>query len=474
MRVFLAWILLFGSVLGSASKSDSVSDTLIITNVNIVDTRGGEILRHKVVVIKNGRIDAIASVGMIALSQHLQVVNASGKYLIPGLWDMHVHSAGGSGVPWDDKVILPLYIANGITGIRDMGGDLAILKRRRDSIEAGALLGPHMIIAGPFLDGGKAQDYMIPVNTPAEARAAVDKVRSEGVDFVKILSRVPREAYFAIADEAKKQKIPFAGHVPESIDAGEASAAGQRSIEHVADVMMACSRESNQLRKQRMEARQRRDGEAYHAAGMRALETYDPRKAQALFAEFRKNGTWQVPTLVWWRTQANLDSASATDPRLQYVPSALRKEWDPAKMREHMRAELVSDLKKATARYIELTRSLHEAKVPMLAGTDSADPYDFPGFSLHEEMELLVQAGFAPFEALRAATYNPAVFAHALDRYGVVEEERVADLVLLEANPLDNIHNTSRIAGVVRAGKFYRREDLDRMLQEAAKAAAAE
>jgi imidazolonepropionase-like amidohydrolase len=454
------------------AQSDPPVEVLVITNVNVVDTRAGEIQPHMTVVIKNGRIDSMARVGMIGFSRHTHLVNATNKYLIPGLWDMHVHSAGGSGVPWNEKVIFPLYIANGITGIRDMGGDLKILKERKSRIERGEVVGPNMVISGPFLDGGKAEEYSLSANTPEEARAAVDKVKAEGMDFVKILSRLPREAYFAVAEESRKQHIPFAGHVPESIGAAEASDAGQRSIEHVVDVMMSCSREESELRKQRLEARRQRDNKSYHAAGMRSLETYDHGTAAALFAKFKKNDTWQVPTLVWWKVQSELDSASASDTRLSYVPASIRKEWDPAKIKQETPADLVADLKKAVSGYSELTGNLDRAKVPILAGTDSPDPYDFPGFSLHEELELLVKAGLTAREALRSATYNPALFLDKLSQYGVVEKTRVADLVLLDADPLTDIRNTRSIAGVIRAGKYYPREELDKMLAQAAEAAA--
>jgi Amidohydrolase family len=288
---FYSLLSLFLLLIVQPSRAQNHPEVLVITNVNVINTRQGFSSPNLTVVIKRGRIESIAKHAMIAPSHKTQVVNGAGKYLIPGLWDMHAHSAGGPAAPWDAKVILPLYIANGITGIRDMGGNLQLLQHRKQSIQRGELLGPHMYIAGPFLNGGKPYEYSIATNSPDEARRAVDKLAAEHVDFIKILSDLSRDTYFAIAQESKKQKLTFAGHVPESVSAAEASAAGQRSIEHLSGLSLACSREESELRKQRADAIEKGDNDAYHAAGMRTLDTYDPQKARALFAEFKKNET---------------------------------------------------------------------------------------------------------------------------------------------------------------------------------------
>ena len=181
-------------------------DVLIFTNVNVVNMRDGTIARGVTVVIKKGQITAWPKWACVDQGRGIQIINANGKYMVPGLWDMHVHSAFVSPA-WDEKVIYPLYIANGITGVRDMGGDPDVLENRRKRIESGELLGPRMILGGPFLAERKSDGQTIAVNTPEEARQAVDTVKKQGLDFVKILSNVPRDSYFAIADESSKQKI---------------------------------------------------------------------------------------------------------------------------------------------------------------------------------------------------------------------------------------------------------------------------
>ena len=209
---------------------------------------------------------------------------------------------------WDEKVIYPLYIANGVTGVRDMGGDPDVLEQRRNRIESGELLGPHLMLAGPFLAAGKSDRQTIAVNSPEDARQAVDAVKKRGLDFVKILS-VPRESYFAIADESAKQNIPFVGHVPYSVSVREAATAGQKSIEHLTGVLLACSSREDELRAQGLAALEKRDYAAYQKLGPQIMATYDPAKAGALFLQLAQRNIWQVPTLVWTQTNSRIDDA---------------------------------------------------------------------------------------------------------------------------------------------------------------------
>ncbi len=453
------------------SPAKTAPPTLVFTNVSVVNTRDGGIEPGVTVVVNRDRIVGVGKVGFVPEGRDIQIINATGKYLIPGLWDMHVHSAFVSPA-WDERVIYPLYIANGVTGVRDMGGDADVIERRRKRIESGELLGPHMVLAGPFLAGGKTDSQTIAVNTPEEARRAVDTVKSQGVDFVKILSNIPRDSYFAIADESAKQKIPFVGHVPYSVSALEAVAARQRSIEHLTGILLACSSREGELRAQALTALANHDYAAYGKLGAQVMDTYDPAKAQTLFFQIAHNNTWQVPTLVWTETGSRIDDPNLeSDSRLKYVPASVRGQWNPAKLRENTSPEELAGLKAEAARDVELVGAMHSAGVLFMAGTDGPDPLVFPGFSLHDELEWLVKSGFTPLQALRAATSDPARFLAMQDKYGVAQAGRVADLVLLDANPLQDIRNTRKIFGVVLGGKYYSREALDRMLQQVEKLA---
>jgi hypothetical protein len=469
MRTTLAAVL-FAALLSTAAWPEEVRDSLILTNVNVIDTRTGVINYHMTVVVAGDHIRAVAKIGLLQLGKKIRVINTNGKYLIPGLWDMHVHSAGGPAPPWDENIILPLYIANGVTGIRDMGGNPALLEQRRDRIENGALAGPHIVFAGPFLDGGKPEDPNHPdpqflyVNTPDEARSAVRALSAAHRDFVKVLDGIPRDAYFALADESTRLKIPFAGHVPLAVSALEASTSGQRSIEHLSGIMLACSGREGELRARELQAVAKQDGKAFAAIRQEILSSYDDEKARSLFTQFAVRNTYQTPTLSWWQAVASAsDLAAASDPRLQYVPAWARSAWLPSKPPD---PAIGGAYKQLFTRYIELARTVHRSGVPFLAGTDGPDPFVFPGFSLHDELALLVKAGFTNTEALQTATFYPALFLTRLDRYGVIEPGHFADMVLLEANPLDDIHNTRRISAVVLRGKYYSRKDLDTMLSE--------
>ncbi|MGH9500853.1 MAG: amidohydrolase family protein [Terriglobales bacterium] len=448
------------------AQTRPVSSQLTIQHADTIDTRTGRILPNQTIVIKDGLIVSVSEARAHAGS----VIDAKGKFLIPGLWDMHVHSALTP--VWDENVIYPLYIANGVTGVRDMGGDPDLLEQRRGRINRGDLLGPHMIMAGPFLAGGKSNKESIAILTPEEARAAVDTLKLRGMDFIKILSNISREVYYAVAEESAKQNISFVGHVPVAVSVAEASAAGQRSIEHLTGFTMACSFREVEIRRLFVEARAGRDFAAYIPLTQQALDTYDPAKAANLFGLLVKNHTWQVPTQVWTQTDAAIDDAKLlSDPRLKYVPTAVRAGWDPAARLKNTSAEEMKVNKASAARDLELLKAAHTAGVPVMAGSDGPDPFIYPGFSLHDELEWLVRAGFTPAEAVQAATLRPAEFLGKLDHYGVVEPGHVADLVLLEANPLEDIRNTRRIFGVVVGGKYYPRGELDRVLAEVAELA---
>jgi imidazolonepropionase-like amidohydrolase len=471
MKALLAVWLCLTTLLWAKPKTPT--HVLIFTNVNVVNLHNGVIARGMTVVIKQGRISGVAKLGFVAQGPEIQIVNADGKYMIPGLWDMHVHSAFVSPA-WNEKVIYPLYIANGITGVRDMGGDPDILESRRRRIDSGELLGPHLILAGPFLASGKSDRQTLGVNTPEEGRQAVDAIKKRGLDFVKVLS-VSRESYFAIADESSKQNIPFVGHVPHSVSVREAAAAGQKSIEHLTGVLLACSSREDELRAQGLAALTKRDYAAYRAIGEQIMSRYDPAKAAALFQQLAKSNTWQVPTLVWTETNSHVDDPELkSDPRLKYVPASVRAEWDPAKLLGNTSPEELTALKTEAARDLELVAAMRSAGVRFMAGSDGPDPYVFPGFSLHEELEWLVKSGFSPLQSLQAATLNPALFLGKSDKYGAVEVDHAADLLLLEANPLDDIRNTRKIFGVVAGGKYYSRQELDTMLQQVEKLAAQE
>jgi imidazolonepropionase-like amidohydrolase len=454
---FLLLCLLALEVFGQHQVASSAQSALVFTHVTVIDATGAPAKPEMTVVIKGGRIAVLGKTGNLNVPEDAYVVDATGKFLIPGLWDMHIH-------PHDNKDYLALFIANGVTGVRVMWGNPSHHKWREE-ISAGELIGPRMVISSAMVDGPDATDGRIAVSNEDEGRQVVRKVRRQGADLVKVDINIPRDAYFAIADEAKKQGIPFAGHVPFSVSLAEASDAGQQSIEHCPFVLLACSSEAEEeLRKKAKETRDKSKGAV---EGVRARYkliadlTYNEKKAEERFARFVENSTWVCPTLtVYNGVLFRSEHGSGNDPRLKYIPPWTRHQWKNDVLVAAATGEGRANLKRFCEKQLAIVGAMRNAGVGLLAGTDSYTP----GFGLQGELALFVQAGLSPMEALQTATYNPAEFFGKLDSMGTIEQGKVADLVLLDANPLQDISNTQRVAAVVVGGKIYQKADLQKML----------
>jgi len=464
-RIFL-WIVplsLVSLVLFQLTQSPK-AESCAILHVTVIDVTGGEPALNQTVLITANRIIAMGETGQIIVPPGANVIDATGKFLIPGLWDMHVHILQRE----RHKEFFPLLIANGVTGIRDMGSppdQIEAIKRLRKQIEEGDVLGPRIVAAGPMVDGPNPMfpELSVAVSNEAEARQTVRDLQSSGADFIKVYSLLPRSAYFALADEAKQRNIPFAGHVPESVSALEASDAGQRSIEHLSGVRLACSANETELRQKLVEARSKSDASLLYQAlryvYAKSRETYSEEKADALFARFVANDTWQVPTLVVARfvAQANSNPGEKTD---VLQSNEMMNHNACAKGLTQDEFESVSTSAQSG---FDLVIAMKRAGVKFMAGTDAPNPFVTPGPSLHDELELLVQAGFTPLEALQSATRNPAEYLGRLDRLGTIEEGKLADLVLLDANPIEDIRNARKIWAVVLNGKILLRPQLDEL-----------
>jgi len=463
LTILVTLILLIQPTLLWAQTNSQTKQPLVFTHVTIIDATGVVAKPDMTVVIKEGRIAEISKSNKVKLPNNAQIVDATGKFLIPGLWDMHVH--------WTLKEYLPLFTANGVTGMRIMWG-FPVHQQWRKQIADGTLLGPRLNISSTIIDGPKPiWQGSIGVGNEAQGRQAVIKSKQEGADFIKVYSLLPRDVYFGIVDKAKKQGISFAGHVPESISAAEASDAGQKSIEHLTGILLASSSDEKALRDEMLKtaitAERTASNLIRRQTNVKALNSYDKKKASALFARFKKNQTWLVPTLTVLRSTAYMDDPNFTnDSRLKYMPSSFRARWNPesdVRFKTHT-AEDWANAKRLYAKYLEITGEARRAGVEILAGTDVSNPFCFPGFSLHDELVLLVKAGLTPMEALQAATRNPAKYLGQLDSLGTVEKGKIADLVLLDANPLVEISNTQKINAVVVGGKLVPKSQLDEML----------
>jgi imidazolonepropionase-like amidohydrolase len=439
---------------------------LVIEHVAVIDVIAGRVQPDMTVEIRGRAIATLSASGRVQVHGGATRIDGRGKYLIPGLWDMHVHLTW---LPGAAQVALPIMVANGVLGARDMHGLLEPVVALKQALANGSQIGPRLFVAGPAVDGPNS--YLPAsrvVRTTDEAREAVRQLRAGGVDFIKVYSSLPRELYFVVASEAKKEGIPFVGHVPYAVTAAEASDAGQRSMEHLTEVDVGTSSEEDQIKAEEAQAMDQRRGSIPDPSRLRA--TYDSAKAVALFERFRRNQTWQVPTLLVLHQAGRLAPGARPmdDSLLTYMSKAVREFW------QSFPPELAARMAALYLFHADLVGLINRAGVPMLAGTDCPNPYVYPGFSLHDELGLLVQAGLTPAEALRAATINAARFLGVTDSLGNVAMGKVADLVLLDANPLDDIANTKRIRAVIQGGRLLDRRALDRLLGQAKTLAAAE
>src|SRR5690349_1559456 len=434
---------------------------IVITHATVINPGTSSVRTDQTVVITGDHITSVSDAAKFQSPKIARVIDATGQYLIPGLWDMHVHSAFGDWFPGGRDIILPLFIANGVTGVRDMGGDAPVLLEWRKEIADGQTMGPRMIISGAMLDGYLPNSKLrfpssIAITTPASAVAAVDSLKAQGVDFIKVQSVISHDAYLAAAAEAHKQGLPFVGHVPDKVRIEEVVEAGQKSIEHLMGIFEGCSTEEDKFIK----------GEGSLKL---LLTTQDQQLCGSLIKLLAQNQTCQVPTLAWQRGGTFLDQRDLKhQPLDKYVPAYWRDvTW--RRFTDEMMPDLLRDplplRREYFARNLQIVGALHRGGVPFMAGTDTAPGvYIMPGFSLHDELANFVESGFTPMESLQTATSNPARFLGMESSFGSVEPGKIADLVLLSANPLEDIRNTRKITAVIANGRLFDRVVLDHIL----------
>jgi hypothetical protein len=461
-------VFLFAVSIAFAQNPTPTPAPIAISHVTLINPATSTVEHDATVIIEGDRIATVLIGAMVKMPGNTILIDGHGKFLIPGLWDMHVHSAFGDWFPGGRDIILPLFVANGVTGVRDMGGDLPVLLDWRKQIAAGKLPGPRMIVSGPMLDAllpnGKLRfPSSIAVTTPDSARAAVDQLQSQGSDFIKVQSVISHDAYLTASVEAHKQNLPFVGHVPDKVRITEAVAAGQKSIEHLMGSFEGCSSEEQKFI----------DGQGNTKL---LLTTTDDKKCAALLALLAKTQTWQCPTLAWQRGGTFLDQRDlAHDPLGKYVPAYWRDvTWKRFydEMMPDLRKDPLELRKEYFARNLKMVADMHHVGVPFLAGTDTAPGiFIMPGFSLHDELANFVEAGFTPMEALQTATSNPAKFFDTESTQGSIAKGKVADLVLLDADPLVDINNIRKVEAVIANGHLYDRAALDTLLKNAESAA---
>ncbi|PRY12783.1 amidohydrolase family protein [Pontibacter ummariensis] len=466
-------MLLCGSLLLSCATSKQETYDLLLTNVNVVDVETGSLLPGQTVVIEEGIIQEITDAPSKSRYRAETVIDAQGKYLIPGLWDNHVHLRGGEALEEENKNLLPLFVANGVTTVRDAGGDLyPAIRQWKEQTAAGILTGPRILTAGPKLDGpNPTWQGSIEVATVAEVPAALDSLQQLGVDFVKIYdSTISGDVFLAIVEEAEKRGMQVSGHMPFSVKLSDAMAKGLDATEHLYYAFKAASAKEDSISNVII-AREKTDKPVgfYTALGW-LYDTYAPARAQQLFQQMAENNTAVVPTLYISQVLDNLKYEDhSQDSYLPYMGEGIVKTYERRiNSAKRQSDEWTAFVQKLKAKFESMVPEMQEAGVTILAGSDAGayNSYVYPGISLHKELEKLVEAGLTPAQALRTATINGARFMGKADQFGTVAQGKTADLVLLEQNPLEDIKHTQDIHSVILGGKVYSATELQQMLPE--------
>lgn len=473
-----------GGVLLPGCTGGPVDSDLVIEHVTLIDGTDVPPRADMSVAIKGEQIVAIAPSNELGRPPATAVrIDARGKYLIPGLWDMHVHLFGYN------EHAFPLFLANGVTTIRDVGGDLGLVIRLRGEIRAQRMLGPTMLVAGPTLDA----EYMVqavsgtpfsvaraPVADSAAGAGMVDSLARAEVDQIKVHSMTPRVAYFAILAQARQHGLPVVGHIPDSVLPDEAIAAGQRTIEHDFRISVGMSPAGPAITGWMLAAMQRHiDSTRSHpnynplfgsriAADDSARLTFDSATAAGFAARAARAAVWFDPTLAADEAMIRVNDPSVRQrPEWKYIPPSARMFEDGPPPAASPSAAELETARLAWRGVLDMFRPLVQAGVKFVAGSDVPVLPLVPGFSIQWELEQLVAMGLSPGQAVQAGTRNAADAAGRLGQVGTVEVGKVADLVLLDADPLASIANTRRIQAVVTRGRVLDRATLDRMLAEA-------
>lgn len=465
-------------VLASATPEPDHKN-LEIRDVTIVDLEHGTLLSHRTVLIEDGAVTSVIESKGAQTKPGADVLDGRGKFLIPGLWDMHTHIS-------HTDVDFPLYIANGVLGIRNMGGVQDEVFAWQKKLKDGTLFGPLAFVSGPILDGpnGPVQpaNYGVRIGNAEEGRAEVDTLKSRGADFVKVYDGLSREAYFSIAAEAIKVGLPFAGHVPSGVTILEAVQAGQRSIEHGIELRGDSTAEQQLIdrpRSQDFMAEAMKTGnytlipEGIARDGNIWLKNFSQKRADALYRTLARKGTYLCPTLVTGRWMAYGDElAGKPDSRQRFIDPKVLVYWQPSMnmLTKYRTPAYIAWTKVRYAIALQQIPKQQALGVQLLAGTDLTVPYIYPGSSVHDEIRLMASAGLTNLQALQAATTHPVQFFGLQKSLGSVEAGKRAEFVLLDGNPLADLDNLDHIQAVITHGRVLRKPELEALTLSAANA----
>lgn len=445
------FILFINSLCIAQSKVD-----LAITNANIIDIRTGKLTNNKVVIVNKGEIINVCSPADLNRYKASQTISAKGKFVMPALWDMHVHFGGGDSLIQENKDLMNLYIAMGITAVRDAAADISpsVLEWRK-AVNDGKLLGPTIFTSGPKLEGYKSIWLGdIEVGTMDEVNKALDSLDKLKVDFVKITDNtIKPEIFMGSIKEARRRGYKTSAHIPPVFTIEQVSEAGLSSVEHITYLLRAGLKNqkdlSNQVAQGTLTARD---------LSLKALNEFDEATAEAAFKVLAKNKTAVTPTLSISYATAFLDvNDHQNDEFLKYIGPGLRKTYDWRVQRAAKDSKEAIEIRHRTIeKAASLLPLLQRSGVMILAGTDAGylNSFDYPGLGLHKELELMVKNGLTPLQALQASIINGPEFLNKSEKYGSISNGKKADILLLDENPLLNISATQKIYGLVAHGEY--------------------
>ena len=471
------YVLIF--ILSACQPSEvTFEDALCIENIATIDAENG-LISNQTVIIKEGKIYQISPTQELQLSKKNTITDGTGKFLIPGLWDAHVHFAYMEELA---PRMFDLFLVYGITSVRDTGGEIIFVNKWKEKSLANPTNTPRVMVAGPLLDGipnvydGSDPGHpplSVGLNTLDDVREQVNKLENQGVDFLKAYEMLSPDQFALITQLGKEKGLKVTGHVPLSMDVISASNAGLNSMEHLRNLELSCASNAEELLEQRRELLA--SGTAIKGAALRstihqeqrktAIENFDEMKAREVLNVLAANDTWQIPTLA-------LNTGSTRQPfadldfqeSFKFLPKSIEEEWKEGI--ENISKEDVSESDSQRTKWtLNITEKIHKSGINIMAGTDCPIFFLTPGRSLHEELVVLVEAGLSPLEAIKAATINPAKYFNLDNELGTIKEGKWADLIILNANPLEDIKNTTRIDGVIKQGNYFNRNKLDQILE---------
>ncbi len=462
----------------SCKPTDTLyKDAICIENISIIDPVVG-LTKNQTVIIKNGKIFKIVSTSELKLSPSNQIIDGTGKYLIPGLWDAHVHFAYIEELA---PSMFDLFLTHGITSVRDTGGKVDFVKDWKDKALANPTDAPRVMMAGPLLDGEPnvydgspgRPELSVGLATVSSVEDQIALLISKEVDLLKAYEMLTPEQFIKVCELGKTNNLKITGHVPLSMDVISASNAGMNSMEHMRNLDLSCASNSEELFVERQELLENANNvsggklrSSIHTAQREmAIKNYDDAKATKVLSVLKKNNTWQIPTLALNTFSSGKHYVKPEfKESFTYLPDSIGQLW--AKSSVALKTMEPSEFRKSYDQWnYMMVNKVHEAGIEIMAGTDTPIALLTPGLSLHEELAALVKAGLSPIDALKTATVNPAKYFNLEEELGNIKETMWADLVILNANPLEDINNTKSIDAIFKQGKYYSRKNLDTLLQ---------